>query len=78
MDNRRCCQHDPLVVEGDIILIFRYNFTHLPKFVRDFRREVVVIVLSCLPARDIRFYTHGQLLQHLTGFLCVHRLNVDG
>ena len=61
---------------GNIVHVVSNNLAHLLELIRDFRREIIVVVLSLLPAANIGFHTQRKTVEQLVCFLRVDRLDV--
>ena len=61
---------------GNIVHVVSNDLTHLLKLIRDFCREIIVVVLSLLPAANIGFHTQCKTVEQLVCFLRIDRLDV--
>ena len=61
---------------GNIVHVVSNNLAHLLELIRDFRREIIVVVLSLLPAANVGFDAQRKTVEQLVCFLRVYRLDV--
>ena len=60
---------------GNIVHVIGNNLAHLLELIRDFRREIIVVVLSLLPAANVGFDAQRKTVEQLVCFLRVYRLD---
>ena len=76
VDDSDGSQHQALVMLGNIVHVIGNNLAHLLELIRDFRREIIVVVLSLLPAANVGFDAQRKTVEQLVCFLRVYRLDV--
>ena len=78
VDDSDGSQHQALVMLGNIVHVISNNLAHLLELIRDFRREIIVVVLSLLPAGNVGFDAQRKTVEQLMCFLRVDRFNIHG
>ena len=63
---------------GNIVHVIGNDLAHLLELIRDFCREIIIVVLSLLPAPNIGFHAQCKTVEQLMCFLRVDRFNIHG
>ena len=77
MGQRHQRVHHPLVTGGEIVQKLPCFLPHLLQIVGDVGREIVVVVLSLLPAGNVALHRHNAPVHLRHSLVCGHRHDVD-